>query len=1235
MTEALTTIWTHELRDPEAGGAEVVCVGISDDGSTIVASCGDGFFVLNAGGDVRWSGQTEETCIAVSVSPDGKLIAAGASNDQTRLYDGDGNEVWSLPVEHDSCAVYIAGAPPYVATALTEGRVVQLMPLRSVVPRWSAPLEDGLNVVTSRDGRVTVASTTDSLHIFDERGRVKRRIEVAGLFWGLAMDESGTHFAALDSRGEKLFFYETDGPLVWTQSVGERPLRLSMTAGGEVLAYACASGVRLLRRDGEEFARYQTGDDMYSVAMTPNGSLIVAGGAAGRVHLLRNRLPVGGAERPDPSLGARLLVPEIRSRYLEDPHRGLCRWFGEFDRALRAEAFELCDALLEEISRGGYDLDESEAKYVDSRRGALCLGRGLALHIKGRFDEARKYYEQSLALSQAARNVEGEGQARAILLALRHGADGDAEELLEDFRSRLRVLGSAEALLTHRLKRAPPERIPDLIQAAKEGGHLEPLLTALESPPDEQGRAAALAAAALVYLKPGADEQVLLANLEHPNWFVRWRLAEHLNRLWSAKEGGRGGVDSVAAALAREQDPEVLCELVEIIGEWGGVEHTGLLVPLLKDWDDNVKVATCRALGVVGDRSALPALWHVDGGQNFAGESVHEVKESAITAIEERYPGIAVESTLLHTAPVGADDDPKPTYLFSPTSPAIYGRVTFAGYDHLARATVHQANDGGDFDLNIYTGPGEAGRGDNPADEPELVRLIPEGYDEAGEGGSLSFELPRPAGGWLPGWHELKVSVDEGVADVVMFKIGKECYIKRCRLSSALTPDNTPVTLSHVFPKGTPDVFCHVALDSFPADMRVSVKVLDSRGMLVAEDLTWTVVEDEQEVLLTLAVGELAAGNYTAVVETEVGSPLRRDLVIIDEVRFSGARLHGQAVVAGESPGVPPVYLQDDDFALSVDVSATPPGYTIRAECFWNKRRIYDEPCAVITRRAGEQTATFVFHKPAGGWPPGEYEVVVSGEWAGPERVSFSVHSPLLLHRLRQAAAAAGAFIRRQLGGLAALPIRWASGALLAWVLISTADALLTRLTGPQSVASTYGLRLGHALRAVGPTWWILSGVALGVLAAFREKGAHVGRVYRLAALLFLTLVNITLWQQATYFVFGAGYLWPQSLGGLFSEILYAAPLLAWAGSALIVIVLVYNQQNPQATVLAFPLLLVALYLGGVAGGFILGVVIWLPFYLFGSHLAGAAWATGLKVGFVPGIIRIFLWLAQRDGRKT
>jgi tetratricopeptide (TPR) repeat protein len=989
MSSAFTKIWVKNLTAAAVCRRGIYSVALTADGRRVAAASDGHLSVFDVEGNRLWEKKFGEACLGIAVAPDGRLIAAKTEDGLTRLYDHGGLEILDLPFQSEAYSISISGGDPSVAAIVAGDEVMLFSPASDPFPMWRVYLEGASSVATNWDGSVTAVSTSDGeIFILGPRGEMERIIPVYGSFQRFAMDASGTHLAALEAEDDTLLFFNTDGHLLWSQTLEYPPLDIAVSAGGELIACGLTSSLELITREGKRLARHQMRTAIHSVAMTPDGSLIAVGGGDGKVRLLKNNRPAQVAGRWKPCPPAALLVSEIRRQYLENPHKGLCRWLDEFDRLLLSERFELNDALLEELNGGGYELDAAEAEYVKSRKAVLWLGQGITHHRAKEIEEARKCYEKAIALNKETLNLEGEDQARALLMVLDQGADVVVGELLKSFRSQLKVLGSGEALLTRRVRHASPRDTLTIIRTAKEAGYLEPLLTALESPPEAADNAAAAGASAIISLKPGADEQVLLKSLQHPDWFVRWRVAEHLNRTWEEKGASPEGLGAVAAALAVERDPDVMQELVEIIKNCGGVEHTKVLVNLLSDLDENVRYSVCVALGKVGDRSALTAFNGLRRGATILGASIEEAVAAAVKDISTRHPAPAVREVILYTGDADGADDRESASIFLQDMRVINGLLVFVGASSAIRASVVAEPEDLMFTLNIHSIPDR--EGDDPNQALELVDLLPEKDSRDGSVWRVPFELECPDDGWEPTEYWLEVYFDEQYIDTRSFNIVETVPVRGCTLSPENTLQDKPACPSRLFRKSTAEVFCYVDLGQSPANIRVFGKVFDSRGVLMDEDETWTAREGTQTVLLSWKTKGWKPGEYVVSVETEVDSSLFEDFVIMDEVRVTSARLLLQSGVSEVPRGVT-AYSPLDNFILSVDLTPAPIGYTVAAEWFWKGHRIGDGPSAVMTKDEGEHTATFVFYKPRLGWPPGDYNVVISGTDTPPEQLSFFV----------------------------------------------------------------------------------------------------------------------------------------------------------------------------------------------------------------------------------------------------
>jgi HEAT repeat protein len=331
-------------------------------------------------------------------------------------------------------------------------------------------------------------------------------------------------------------------------------------------------------------------------------------------------------------------IHRIRAAYTYNPHFGLAGWFDVFDWSLLQKAFPGCQALLDEMHQGVYQLDEGERTYIISRKAALLLCQGITSHLEQKFAEAHAHYEASRRLYHDLNDANGEGQVIFALDELQKLRNGEKTEWqqLEHVANAPWVLGNSSTLLVERLRSLPVMGQLQVIAAARQQGHNTPLLEALAVNTVE---VQAAAASSLAWIKPGPDYSHLLAMLPSSNWIVRWQavlILQHHSQE-DEKEFALHKMD-VRKALTNqleqgELDPMVRRDIASLLQHIGNTEDTPYLIALIDDEDPDVRASAIEALGAIKDKKAINALSHVRDGVDFRGNKIARLAEVAVQNI--------------------------------------------------------------------------------------------------------------------------------------------------------------------------------------------------------------------------------------------------------------------------------------------------------------------------------------------------------------------------------------------------------------------------------------------------------------------------------------------------------------------------------------------------------------------------------------------------------------------------
>lgn len=136
---------------------------------------------------------------------------------------------------------------------------------------------------------------------------------------------------------------------------------------------------------------------------------------------------------------------------------------------------------------------------------------------------------------------------------------------------------------------------------------------ALERPVDSQ----------LPPLLSAKEIEGIRRSVTSPDPGVRWAAMQLLHTLRDPE-----AVNMIESAVARDPDPELRMKAIELLRQKGGTGEIRALIKGLKDTEPEVRIASIRALGHLGDPAATP--WIADAAVN---DYDAEVKREALLAL--------------------------------------------------------------------------------------------------------------------------------------------------------------------------------------------------------------------------------------------------------------------------------------------------------------------------------------------------------------------------------------------------------------------------------------------------------------------------------------------------------------------------------------------------------------------------------------------------------------------------
>ncbi len=729
-TGTIHTLWIANTQ------TKLLTTAITPDNRFIFAGGLDGTLLcFDITGRLLWSGKVSGSANRIALANDAETLLVGTlgSGNQATLWHYDGRLLYTFNTDGNTNGVAITPDGALIVVGSMDQHLYGFE--RNGTLRFKQAVDGGLwsAAVTADGARIFAGSDRQRVHAFDQAGAPLWTFESDRRVWaGVRMAEGARrlmvgsndgHVYALDFEGQTVWRCDLGGPvnnvavtpdgawcaaagqpnfvalidgqgrLVWHHTIEQSAYGVSISDDGRYVLFG-GKDENAYAYDHEEdrvIWQAEKAGTVYSTALSTSGAFGAVASASKHLQFIHNPAVLDArtlASPPSRTL-IRLVTQQVRASYGNTPHHAVVRWFSEFERSLRSYQFDVCEALLHDATESAsLGLSADEQPITRSLEGALWLFKGTVHHRLGQIAEARACYERSRAIHDDIHNLDGAGQAIALLSALPEPREDDPSgapptvdtALLDEILARPRVLGSAENLLSVRIATASPADQQTIVLLAKEEGYLRPLVEALRAS-DPAIRSSA--AAALALLDPGPGPDVVEELLSASEGFVRWQ------GLRLVRYRAHARPDAFAAAKAQwwpcvlephgpseVPDPLVRREQALVVQEGGSEDDIPWLLDRLYDPDPDVQIAVADALGEIGDRRAIPWLKRVETHQRFLGPNTRMAADKAIATIESRHPLPSVTSIIF------TSDDPqrqatvKQHALFLPDTTTVYAIVT-------------------------------------------------------------------------------------------------------------------------------------------------------------------------------------------------------------------------------------------------------------------------------------------------------------------------------------------------------------------------------------------------------------------------------------------------------------------------------------------------------------------------------------------------------------------------------
>jgi len=232
---------------------------------------------------ISWNYRAPDILYNVSISKDGKRVAASSRDGSIYLFDGKGNLLNKYIIEHDITAISLSGNGLYLVAKSRDlfylfGKDLNLLG-KYKMKDW---IED---ICLSEEGQFISCATRDNyLYLLNNKGELLWKYRVVNRPKAVAIDASG-QFVAVGSKGY-IYFLDGQGRLVGKYETDEEIKNIALSDSGENIIGASQNWLYFLTKDGRLLWKKLIEDGVKVVSLSGDGKYISLGSVIGNVYLL-------------------------------------------------------------------------------------------------------------------------------------------------------------------------------------------------------------------------------------------------------------------------------------------------------------------------------------------------------------------------------------------------------------------------------------------------------------------------------------------------------------------------------------------------------------------------------------------------------------------------------------------------------------------------------------------------------------------------------------------------------------------------------------------------------------------------------------------------------------------------------------------------------------------------------------------------------------------------------------
>jgi WD40 repeat protein len=278
----MTKIWEYDFETP------VRSIDITDDGSMVVgATEGTGIFFITTATQIR-TGNDDFYNSIVRISHDGSRIA-GISSDTVRLFSRNGKVSKSYVLNSNTQPDFALLSQTVPLMVFNDGSKIRSFDLSAGTELWNAMAEGPLSSLAMTPSGSFVFAGTDN-------GNISRYDDKGNLNWTYASNTENSQNAGI--------------------------LKLAVSKDGGLVAAASNEGkIFVLNARGSMMGSYPTQDRIRDIAMSQDGSIVLAGGDKNIYAFLTGYTAKNPLLTPQNTPGQNITTRQTVTRYTVIPSR--------------------------------------------------------------------------------------------------------------------------------------------------------------------------------------------------------------------------------------------------------------------------------------------------------------------------------------------------------------------------------------------------------------------------------------------------------------------------------------------------------------------------------------------------------------------------------------------------------------------------------------------------------------------------------------------------------------------------------------------------------------------------------------------------------------------------------------------------------------------------------------------------------------------------------------------------